>query len=86
MMAKEAAQDDSGLQSGHSLFQVLGVMIPFLSRRNPAPGLLRAKVAAEAGEVNTPPPWSPCLGVWHPATRWSHRTVLEFSPMGGSPW
>lgn len=29
MMAKEAASDDSGLQSRHSLFQVLGVKIPF---------------------------------------------------------
>lgn len=56
MMAKEAASDDSGLQSGHSLFQVLGCQDPFRSRRTPASGLLRARVAAEAGKVNTPLP------------------------------
>lgn len=37
IMAKEAASDDSGLQSGHSLFQVLGVKIPF----DPGEPLLR---------------------------------------------
>lgn len=56
MMAKKAASDDSGLQSGHSLFQVLGVKISFLSMRTPASGLLRARAAAEAGQVNTPLP------------------------------
>lgn len=86
MMAKEAASDDSGLQSGHSLFQVLGVKIPFRPRRTPALGPLRARVATEAGKVNTPLPH----GVLAQVCNLLHSDgptgmVLEFSPMEGSP-
>lgn len=87
MMAKEAASDDSGLQSGHSLFQVLGVKIPFRSRRIPALGLLRARVATEAGKVNTPFPLGVLTQVCNLLQSDSPTgMVLEFSPMEGSPW
>lgn len=87
MMAKEAVNDDSGLQSGHSLFQVLDVKNPFRSRRTPASGLLRARVAAEAIKVNTPLP----LGVLAQVCNLLQSDgptgmVLELSPMEGSPW
>lgn len=35
MIAKEAARDDSGLQRGHSLFQVLVVKISLLDPGEP---------------------------------------------------